>query len=319
MKRIGNLFEKIISIDNLKLADAKARKGKYRQKDVRLHISQEKYNLENLHKILKVGQFKNSEYSTFVILEPKSRLIHKLPYFPDRIVHHALMNILEPIFIKTFTADTYSCIKRRGIHKAFYKLKKALKNENETKYFLKLDIKKFFPNVDHSILKSLLKNKFKDGKLLSLLDEIIDSCEGLPIGNYLSQFFANFYLSYFDHWIKEDNRVQHYFRYCDDLVILSSNKENLWLLKSKIEKYLRDNLKLLIKENYRVSPLAQGLDFLGYKFYHTHIKLRKSIKNNFKRMLNFNPNGKSIVSYYGWIKHCNGKNLLNKHVTKFYE
>jgi RNA-directed DNA polymerase len=132
---------------------------------------------------------------------------YRLPYFPDRITHHAVMNILEPIFMQLFTSDTYSCIKKRGIHAAALAVKKALRNEPATRYCLKLDIKKFYPNIDHQVLKHLLRRKFKDEDLLWLLDEIIDSAPGLPIGNYLSQYFANFYLTYFDHWIKKQKAL----------------------------------------------------------------------------------------------------------------
>src|SRR5690606_15310200 len=146
----------------------------------------------------------------FKVFEPKERLVYRLPYFPDRITHHAIMNVLEPIFVANLTTDTYSCIKGRGIHACANAVKKALKDVPSTKYCLKLDITKFYPSVDHEILKALLRRKFKDQDLLELLDEIIDSAPGLPIGNYLSQYLANFYLSYFDHWIKEKKRVKYY-------------------------------------------------------------------------------------------------------------
>jgi retron-type reverse transcriptase len=223
------------------------------------------------------------------------------------------MNILEPVFVLIFTADTYSCIKKRGIHAAAAALKSALKDQAHTQYCLKLDIKKFYPSVDHDILKVLLRRKFKDPDLMDLLDEIIDSADGLPIGNYLSQYFANFYLTYFDHWLKEDLQVKYYFRYADDMVILSGDKPYLHLLLSEIRNYLQQNLKLTVKENYQVFPVeARGIDFVGYVFRHTHTRLRKSIKKNFARMLRRNKNPQSIASYRGWAVHCNSKNLLKK-------
>ena len=236
-----------------------------------------------------------------------------MPYYPDRITHHAIMNILEPVFISTFTADTYSCIKGKGIHAAANGVKQALKETTGTQYCLKLDIKKFYPNVDHAILKALLRRKIKDNDLLWLLDEIIDSTYGLPIGNYLSQYFANFYLTYFDHWIKEVKGVKYYFRYADDIVILSDNKPYLHELLSEIRSYITEKLKLIIKDNYQVFPVdTRGIDFVGYVFKHTHTLLRKSIKQNFARMLITNKNDKSIASYKGWALHCNSKNLINK-------
>lgn len=224
MKRVNNIFQNIISIDNLNLADKKARKGKSKQYGVKMHLKSQQLNIQALHDILKAGSFKTSPYTTFMVYDPKEREVFKLPYYPDRIVHHAIMNYLEPIFVDCFTANTYSCIKRRGVHAASRSLRAALRDEPGTKYCLKLDIKKFYPSVDHDILKRLLRKKIKDRELLSLIDEIIDSAPGLPIGNYLSQYFANFYLTYFDHWLKEVKKVKYYFRYADDMVILSDSK-----------------------------------------------------------------------------------------------
>ncbi len=313
MKRIGNLYEKIIDIENLKLADKIARKGKLKQLGVINHDKNKEENLRNLNYLLKSKIYKTSEYTTFTVFEPKERLIYKLPYYPDRIVHHAIMNILEPIFVSTFTKDTYNCIKNRGIHAVYNAIKIVLTDEENTTYCLKLDITKFYPNIDHIILKQLLRRKFKDWDLLWLLDEIIDSCDGLPIGNYLSQYLANFYLSYFDHWLKEEKRVKYYFRYGDDIVILHSDKKYLYCLFLEIKKYLNNNLKLMVKQNYQIFPVEKrGIDFIGYVFRHSYIKLRKFIKKNFIKAIKKNKNSKSIASYYGWAKHCNSKNLLNK-------
>jgi RNA-directed DNA polymerase len=313
MKRIGNLYQKIYSIENLQLADLIARKGKLKQPGVISFDKNRDVNICRLHEMLRDKTYATSEYTTFIIFEPKERLIYRLPYFPDRITHHAVMNILEPIFVSNFTTDTYSCIKGKGIHAAVNAVKKALKDTGNTSYCLKLDIKKFYPSVDHDILKNLLRRKFKDHDLLWLLDEIIDSTDGLPIGNYLSQYFANFYLSYFDHWIKEEIRAKYYFRYADDLVILSGDKPYLHKLLSEIRSYLQDNLKLTIKGTYQVFPVdARGIDFVGYVFRHTHVLLRKSIKQNFVRMLSRYRNTQSIASYRGWAIHCNSKNLLKK-------
>lgn len=313
MKRKSNLYHQIISIENLILADKKARKRKSDQPGVIEHMKVEQQNIKLLHNMLKSKTYKTSEYTKFIIHEPKEREIFRLPYFPDRITHHAVMNILEPIFVSCFTADTYSCIKGKGIHGASYALRNALKDEKGTTYCLKLDIKKFYPNINHEILKSLLRRKFKDAELLWLLDEIIDSTEGLPIGNYLSQYFANFYLTYFDHWLKETKQIQYYFRYADDIVILANDKQYLHQILADIKSYLETELKLRVKENYQVFPVAdRGIDFVGYVFYHTHTLLRKSIKQSFARMIAKNKNPKSIASYNGWAKHCDSKNLLKK-------
>lgn len=312
MKRIGNLFDKIASIENLKYADAKARKGKLKSYGVKRHDKRRNENIQKLHRMLIEGKYRTSEYETFMVYEPKEREIFRLPYYPDRIVHHAVMNYLEPIFVSTFTADTYSCIKGRGIHSCADKLKSVLKKDHEgTKYCLKLDIKKFYPSIDHDILKSLLRKKLKDHRLLALLDEIIDSAEGVPIGNYLSQYFANFYLTYFDHWIKEVMKVKYYFRYADDLVFLAPDKAYLHELLGQIREYLRTNLKLEIKSNYQVFPVSsRGIDFVGYRFYHTHTLLRKRIKQRFARAVKRGNTEQSIASYMGWAVHCDSRNLI---------
>lgn len=313
MKREGNLYQQIISVQNLQLADQKARKGKGRQYGIIIHDKDRDANILALHQQLINKTYRTSRYTTFKIWEPKEREIFRLPYYPDRIVHHAAMNILEQIFVKTFTADTYSCIKGRGIHGAANALKRALHDQPGSQYCLKLDIKKFYPNIAHRILKGLLRKKFKDPDLLWLLDEIIDSAPGLPIGNYLSQYFANFYLSYFDHWLKEVKGVKYYFRYADDVVILSGDKQSLHQLLSDIKYYLLTELNLEVKLNYQVFPVdARGIDFVGYVFRHTHIRLRKSIKQSFARSLARNRKATSIASYKGWTNHCNSRHLLKK-------
>ncbi|QTE37512.1 RNA-directed DNA polymerase [Mucilaginibacter gossypii] len=313
MKRLNNLYPKIYGIENLQLADATARKGKAKQYGVIAHDRNKESNILLLHAMLKHKTYNTSSYSTFKIFEPKERDVYRLPYWPDRITHHAVMNILEPIFTSMFTNDTYSCIKGKGIHAASNKLKSALKDVSGTTYCLKLDIQKFYPSVDHEILKCLLKRKFKDNDLLWLLGEIIDSADGLPIGNYLSQYFANFYLTYFDHWLKEVMKVKYYFRYADDLVILSDNKPYLHRLLSQITWYLDHNLKLTVKDNYQVFPVKdRGIDFVGYVHFHTHVLLRKSIKQSFARMIKRRPNRESLASYMGWAKHCNSLHLIKK-------
>lgn len=314
MKRHGNLYEKIISLENLYLADEKARKNKEKSYGVRKHDERRDQNLLDLHRLLKNEEFKTSEYHIFTVHQPKERVIYQLPYFPDRIVHHAVMNHLEKIFVEVFTADTYSCIKGRGTHSCARKTHRVMKRDpHGTKYCLKFDIKKFYPSVDHVILKKMLRRKFKDRKLLALLDEIIDSAPGVPIGNYLSQYFANFYLAYFDHWVKEELRVKHYFRYADDIVIFGAGKPYLHSKLAKIRAYLSDNLNLKIKENYQVFPVAaRGVDFVGYVMFHTHMLLRKSIKKDFARAVKAGKSINSIMSYRGWAIHCDSKHLLKK-------
>ena len=313
MKRYGNLFNDVCSIENLELADVKARKSKHKTKGVLSHDKEKDLNILKLNEALINKTFRTSKYETFKIFEDKERIISKLPYFPDRIVHHAIMNKLEPIFVSVFTSNTYCCIKGRGIHGAANALKKALKDVEDTTYCLKFDIKQFYPSIDHDILKTIIRRKIKDNDLLWLLDEIIDSADGVPIGNYLSQYFANLYLAYFDHWLKEVLGVKYCFRYADDIVILSKSKEYLHNLLGKIREYLTNKLKLTIKGNYQVFSVAiRGIDFVGYKFFHTHTLLRKKIKKRFARMMYYTRNGQSFSAYNGWIKHCDGKHLMKQ-------
>lgn len=313
MKRVSNLYDKIISLENLRKADEVAQKGKQSQYGVVLHNQNKEANILKLHEWLVKKEYKTSEYQIFKVYEPKERDVFKLPYFPDRIMHHAIMIHLEKVFVSVFTADSYSCIKGKGIHAASNKLKLTLKDVPGTKYCLKLDIKKFYPNVDHDVLKMLLRRKIKDQDLLWLLDEIIDSAEGLPIGNYLSQYFANYFLTGFDHWIKENKKVKYYFRYADDIVVLSESKVYLHSLLSEIKSYLSDNLKLTVKGNYQVFPVSdRGIDFLGYRFYHEYVLLRKSIKKRFAKAVSKKKDRSVLAAYWGWAKHCNSKHLIKK-------
>ncbi len=320
MKRIGNIYEKIINLDNLRLADEKARRGKLRSHGVKRHDKNRDSNILKLHEDLKNKTFRTSEYDIFKIYEPKERIIYRLPYFPDRIVHHAIMNVLEPIWVSVFTTDTYSCIKNRGIHGAMVKVKAAMKDVENTRYCLKIDVKKFYPSIDHDILKDIIRRKIKCKDTLELLDQIIDSAPGVPIGNYLSQYFANLYLTYFDHWIKEVVHIKYYFRYADDMVFLHNDKAFLQGLLVNINNYLNTQLCLTLKGNFQVFPIdARGLDFVGFRFYHTHTQIRKSIKKNFckavarlnkKDKISENDYKQRISSWLGWAKYSNSKHLL---------
>ncbi len=320
MKRYGYLYEQVYDMDNLRLAHKMARKGKTWYADVRMVDSNPDKYLSRLAKSLKEQTYKTSPYVDFTIIDKgKERDISKLPYYPDRICHWAIMLVLEPIFMKTFISDTYASIPGRGVHLASNRIRKALRDIEGTQYCLKMDIKKYFPSIDHGILKQKLRRKIKDEKMLWLLDEIIDSYNnGIPIGNYLSQYFANFYLSEIDHAIKERLGCKYYWRYMDDMVILSSDKEWLWWCFSYIDSMV-NRLNLQMKRNYQVFPVdKRGVDFLGFVHYHGYTMLRKKIAQRIKKKSHELQSRKlverdrnSVMSYYGWLIHANCKHFIH--------
>lgn len=349
-KRIGNLYPKIIDIDNIKLAHKNAKKDKSFYSAV---IKTDKNLDERANKIsemLKNHTYKVSPYKTSVIQDKnKKRILFKLPYYPDRIIQWAIMLQIEPIFRSTMTDFTCASIPGRGIHQASKMVDKWINiYPEETKYCLKFDIKKFYPSINRSILKKLLRKKFKDKDLLIELDKIIDSMEncdlsnlnisedekqwylrpgrGIPVGSYLSQYLANYYLTFFDHWLKEDLHCNFVIRYMDDIVIFSNSKEQLWDWFEKIKSYLKDELDLDIKSNYQVFPTnIRGVDFVGYRHFRGYKLLRKSTlktcKETAKKMENYNTNKKlpndklwcAWVSSIGWIEWCDGKTFYNKY------
>ncbi|MGL6100371.1 MAG: RNA-directed DNA polymerase [Fusobacteriaceae bacterium] len=306
----------------------KARKGKAHYTEVKKVNGNTEDYLKNLEFLLKneIYYVTRNDYKKETIIDRgKEREILKLPYYPHRIVQWALMNVLEDIMIKNLIYDTYASIKGRGIHVAVRRFRNSLKDKETTKYCLKMDVKKFYPNIDNAILYSLLKKKFKDLQLLRLLKIIIFSTggKGQPIGSLWSQFAGNFYLSELDHWLKEEKRIKHYFRYCDDMVILHNDKEFLHELRVEIERFLEEKLKVKLKENWQVFPVdVRGVDFLGYRFFRDYILLRKRTVKNFKKKIKKIKNKEtlsysdvcSLNSYRGWMKYCNSFRLTEKYI-----
>jgi hypothetical protein len=320
MERIDNLYEKIISIENLQLADLRARRDKEQTYGVKLHDKNREANIMCLHEMLRNKTYRTSEYHVFKVFEPKERDIYRLPFYPDRILHHAIMNILEPIWVKVFICDTFACIKKRGINLTRQKVSHALKDARSTKYCLKIDVRKFYPSIDHEVMKRIVRKKIKCEDTLELLDHIIDSADGLPIGNYLSQYLANLYLAYFDHVVKEVYKVKGYFRYADDMVFLNSSKTFLHNLLENVKDYFDKFLNLVLKSNFQIfNVLKRGIDFVGYVFHHGYTLLRKTIKKTFCRVvaalnklkeITFRLYKMKIAPWLGWVKYCNCKNLL---------
>lgn len=327
MKRYGYLFEKVIDFNNLLLAHFNARKGKTFYKEVKM-VDKDPYRYTHeIYQMLKEKTYEVSPYETFIKRDSgKEREIWKLPYFPDRVIQWALLQIIEPIFLRSFIVDTYSAIPGKGIHFGLKRLNQAMKDRENTLYCLKLDIQKYYPSIPHSNLKDCLRKKFKDPDLLWLLDLTIDSVKadrGIPIGNYTSQYFGNYYLSGFDHWIKEKKRVQYYFRYMDDVVILHKSKKYLHWMRQEISWYLESKLGLNVKSNWQVFPTyVRGVDFLGYRSFGDYTLLRKKTAINFKtkmkRIIEHKKTGTSpegsIASYEGWLKWCDSYRLQEKYL-----
>jgi len=336
MKRINNLYQSVISLENLRKADELARCGKKRSKGVRLHDLNREENIVSLYESLKNKTYKTSAYETFIVREKKERLISRLPYYPDRIVHHAIINICGPIWEKINTKDTHACIPNEGVQGSYRSITRALKDKQHTKYCLKIDIKKFYPSINHAILKEIIRRKIKDNELLWLLDEIVDSAPGLPIGNYTSQYFANLYLSYFDHYVKECLHVKYFDRYADDMVFLSDTKESLKAVLLTVKQYIADNLKLELNNNYQIFPVAnnhkdkngRGVDYVGYVFYHSETRIRKYIKQNLcrkvskinKTQISYKKYISALCGWLGYVKYTKSDYLLRKVIKpEYYE
>lgn len=328
MKRYGHLYQEICDIDNILEAHRNARKGKTHYAEVRTIDRDPERYAKSISTMLTNHLYRTSPYKVFTKFDSgKEREIYVLPYYPDRIVQWAVVQVLEPIWERTLIAQTYSSIKGRGIHRGLMDVQQAMMDVEGTAYCLKLDVRKFYPSIDHALLKNIVRRKIKDPEVLELLDDIIGSVgdgRGVPIGNYLSQFFGNLYLSGFDHWMKEVKWAKHYFRYCDDIVILDASKERLHLLRVEIESYLRNNLHLTLKDNWQVFPTrTRGLDFLGYRMFGDRTLLRKSTAMSMKqRMGELNVRGKwdvharsSIASYLGWMRWCDASGLEAKYIA----
>ena len=308
MKRHGNLWDKIVSIENLELAHYTASKGKSKYKevievnnDVRLHIAR-------LRRLLNSGKFTTSPYKVAQIFDGnKHRIIHKLPYWPDRVVQHAIMAIVEPILRNSLIRDTFQSIKKRGAGDAFFRLRNIIAYNKRARYAVKLDIKKFYPSINNDILKAQVRTKIKCRKTLDILDDIIDSTEGLPIGNYTSQILGNFHLSHIDWTVKQELKPIGYFRYCDDMIVIDETKERLNFTVQLILSMV-NSLGLKCKDPIYSDIQKQGIDFVGYLLRPAYSHVRSKILTNFKDRLGTS----SVQSYKGWFLRTQSLKFFNK-------
>lgn len=345
MKTYKNLFNDIISAENLFSAWDKFKNGKRNKKDVQLFEWNLEGNIFKLHRELKSKTYKHSSYTSFNISDPKPRNIHKARA-RDRILHHAVFKVLNPIFEAGFISASFSCRVDYGTHKGVVFLqnilRKASKNGKVSCFALKCDIKKFFDTIDHNVLLSILEKKIKDDDTMWLLKQTISSFssnysllginKGVPIGNLTSQLFANIYLNELDKFIKQDLRVKYYLRYTDDFLILSENKEYLENIIPKIVNFLEENLLLKIhEEKTKIRKTSQGIDFLGYVVFQKHrlvrTKTKRRIIKKFKTRIEEYNIGiifknsflQSLQSYLGFLSHADTYKVQHYLKNQFYQ
>lgn len=323
MKTHKNLFNKVCNYKTLYGAYLKARRGKNNLPEViRFNYNLEE-ELSKIQEELQNQTYRTGKYRHFVIFEPKERKISALP-FRDRIVHHAIHSVIEPIFEKKFIYDSYACRKAKGTHAGANKLQKFIRKVNNNYYILKCDVSKYFSSVNHEVLKKVIRKKIVDKKLLWLLDNIIDSAEkGIPIGNLTSQLFANIYLNELDEFIKYELRIKYYVRYMDDFVILYESKQYLHKLKEDIRLFFVSIKLTLHPKKANIFPVTLGIDFLGYRIFDNHRLIRKStvkrflttvqrkIKNYDLENMNFDKLMESFNSWESYMSHANSYQLKN--------
>ncbi len=349
MKTYNNLYEKIISFENLVIAWRKARKGKTKRQYVSEFEKDLRENLLKLYEELKNKTYQPIPLVTFILRDPKTRKISKSD-FRDRIVHHAVCNIIEPIFEKRFIYD--SCANRIGrgnlfaLNRFYLFLRKVSRNgaingwfnNNQIKgYCLKADIKHYFQEVDHEILISIIQRKIADNDAIWLIQQIIDNnvaCsggggqtarKGMPLGNLTSQFFANIYLNELDYFVKHKLKAKYYIRYVDDFVILHHSKKQLEIWKSEIGCFLKEKLKIeLHPQKSRIISLSKGVDFVGFRvFYRFRLPRKRNIRKMKIRVNEFEKGELSypslMISFQGWqayVKWSNSYNIMRDILKK---
>ncbi len=303
MKRLGGVWSRIVRFENLLCAWRKARRGKGQSPELARFALNLEPELIALQRELESGDYTPGGYRLFTLYERKPRQIAAAP-FRDRVVHHALMNLLEPQLDRTFIYDSYACRVGKGVHKAVARYQRWAQRYT---YALKMDVAKYFPSIDHQILKEKLRRRIKDRRVLELLDRIIDTSPsgtpplgyfagddlftplerriGIPIGNLTSQFLANLYLDDLDHYVKERLGVRAYLRYVDDMVVLDDDKMRLAEIRLAVRERLARDRLLLHPRKAQVSPTAQGLNLLGYLVYPTRRRLRNDNGHRFARKL----------------------------------
>ncbi|MBB6451973.1 hypothetical protein HNQ94_000394 [Salirhabdus euzebyi] len=317
MKRHGYIYDKICDLDNIRHAMMKASLGKRKQTRVKAILENIDYYAFQIQKMLKNQTYTPTKPQIKIIEDganKKTRTICKPNFYPDQIIHWSLMLQVEPIIMKGMYEYNCGSVPNRGTSYGQKAIRKWLDTDRKnTKYCLKMDVKKFYPSIDNEVLKSMFRRKIKDTNCLWLIDTIIDSNIGQPIGFFTSQWFANFFLEGLDHFIKEKLGVHYYVRYVDDLVLLGPNKKKLHKVRSAIQTYL-ESIKLKAKENWQVFKIEnRAIDFLGLRFFRDKTILRKRNALRIKRRIRkierkgflTDKDASAIISYWGWIKRSN--------------
>ena len=317
-----NLYEDICNYENLEKAFTKARKHKTLKPYIIEFEEKLKENLLQLQEELITQTYKPRPLKTFIIRGPKTRKISKSD-FRDRVIHHAICNIIEPIFDKTFIYDSYANRIMKGTLKAIERFdefkRKVSKNNHKACYFLKADIKHYFDTVDHQILFNILARKIEDEKVIWLIKQIFDnhktieSGKGMPLENLTSQFFANVYLNELDQYVKHFLKAKYYIRYVDDFIILHGSIDQLQQYEKEINKFLKEKLSLeLHPDKSKILKLQKGANFLGFRIFYNHKLIRKKNLKKFERKFNklkkeYNEGvikrERVIEKFEGWIAH----------------
>ena len=280
MKRIGNVVGAVFYFRALTEAAYRAFRANRDNADALRFMHRLEPEILQLQRELESGVYQPGAYHTFTIWEPKERHIAAAP-FRDRVVHHSVCAVLEPVFEQRYIYDSYACRTDKGSHRA---IERAVRFARGHRYFLKCDVRKYFASMDHDVLKGLLRRLFKDRDFLALLGRIIDHNappndpgKGVPIGNLTSQHFANLYLDPLDHFVKEVLRVRGYVRYMDDFLCFADSKDELHGAQDEVRDFLRGRLKLELKDNKcYVAPVSQGIPFLGFRIFPGTIRLARA-------------------------------------------
>jgi RNA-directed DNA polymerase len=314
-------YQDIISLENLFTAWGEFVIGKRKKRDVQEFSLSLTDNLIQLHSELSSCVYQHGGYEAFNISDPKPRNIHKA-MVKDRVLHHAIYRQLYPVFDRTFIADSFSCRLDKGVHRALKRFNlfalQVSRNNTRTAWILKMDIKKFFANIDHEILLDILASHISDQNVLGLLRKVIDSFsvqsnKGLPLGNLTSQLFCNVYMNEFDQFVKHKLKGKHYIRYADDFVLFSDNRQ--WLLEqmSLISEFLGQRLHLsLHPDKVCIRTLASGVDFLGWVNFPHYRVLRTITQRRAMKRIEIHPTEDTLQSYLGLATHGNAFGFSQK-------